>query len=122
MNKALTRETVLLLAQSRGMEFFPPNAQPWGFVRTVEGWISTATAEALVLAGKLDPAANLVAIAKQDDERQQPAIAIEAAAEKQRKSELAELHAQRQHQYEVDQKREAERKEAFDAVAGMRKF
>jgi len=122
MTKTLTRESVLLLSQSRGMEYFPPNAQPYGFVRTPDGWISTATAEALVLAGKLDAAENLAAIAKQDDERQQPAIAIEAAAEKQRKRELDELRAQRQHQYEVDQKRDAERKVAFDAVAGMRKF
>jgi hypothetical protein len=87
----LTRETVTLLTQSTGHDYFV--TPPSGFVRIPGGYISTHEAMLRVLAGKLDPVENQAAVAREDFERTAPERASIIKAKTRERVEAAERQA-----------------------------
>lgn len=123
---ALTRETVILLASSRGDDWFPNFAQPFGFVRIADrGYVSTEEATRLVLVGKLDPVHNLDAIQREDAKRKEPEIASRRAGIEREKREADAMHADRRKAYDKEQERLAVQAKSFanaGPVIGQRKM
>jgi hypothetical protein len=122
--RTLTRETVALLTDSFGLDFWPQGQRPTGFVRVPGGYISTHAAYELVLAGKLDPAKNIIDVHMEDARRvaaaEAPGLAVDAQLERDKVAARAANHARYLERVEREAKIAERNAAGMSADAGVR--